>query len=190
MLYPIVSKFNWIDILIIICILRLSYIGLKRGLAIEAFKFVNLIFCSFAALHFYTILARLINSKLTALPIEAAKILSYSLLCFIITIIFRIIREGFFAMMTVESITSVSKICGFILGAVRGVIISGLIIFGLCISTIHYVELSAKSSYLGSKFVHVPAKIYEATFWGFVQKVSSEQVFNSDVPKALEAEAE
>ena len=90
--------------------------------------------------------------------------------------------------MKIESITTVSKISGFILGAVRGIIISGLIVFGLCISTVHYLELSAKSSYLGTKLVHVPAKIYEGTFWGFIHKITSDQEFNSDVPNAIKTE--
>jgi len=166
----------------------MCYIGLKWGIGIEIFKLLNLLVCSFVALHFYSILGAFINSKITALPIEPAKIFSYCILCIVITLIFRILREGFFAMMRVESITTANKISGFVLGTVRGIMISGLIVFGLCISTIHYLELSAKTSYLGSKIVHIPTKIYEGTFWGLIHKLSSDQEFNSDIPKAINTE--
>jgi len=53
---------------------------------------------------------------------------------------------------------------------------------------VRYVAMSAKSSFLGSKFVVIPIKIYESTFWGAVHKFSVDQEFNADVPKALNAE--
>ncbi|MBL7197116.1 MAG: CvpA family protein [Candidatus Omnitrophica bacterium] len=186
MLYPYVSQFNWIDILIIICTLRTCYIGLRKGLGIELFKVINLFFCSFVTLHFYFALGEFIQSKIPALPLEPAAIFSYILLIFIITMLFRILREGFFVIVKTETISNISKYSGLFLGFIRGVIISAFIIFGLLISTIHYLELSARTSFFGSRVVKLQLKIYEGLFYGSVAKIFPDQSFNQEVIKVLE----
>lgn len=188
MLYPYVSQFNWVDILIIICTLRMCYIGLKRGLGIELFKLLNLVFCSFVVLHYYYTFGEFINKKIPALPIEPAIIFSYIVLITIITVLFRILREGFFVFVKTESIGNLSKYSGLLLGFVRGIIISAFIIFGFLISTVHYVDLSGRTSYFGSKIVKLPVKMYEGIFYGITSKIISNQGFNQEAVKTLEKE--
>jgi len=186
MFHTIISKLNWIDILLLICILRMGYVGLKRGLFIEIFKILNVLVCCFVTFHFYSSVGQLINSKLPPLPLDAAKIFSYTALCIIITLIFSIIREAIVVILRIETPTNIIKFLGAVLGVLRGVIISGLIIFGLYISTIHYLEMSARVSFLGQKVVMVPTKIYESIFRGFIYNLSQQQAFNNDVSKALQ----
>lgn len=190
MLYPYISQFNWIDILIIICVLRMCFIGLKRGLGTEIFKFINICFCTFVAFHFYYSLGEFISSKLPALPLEAALIFNYAVLIFIITIIFRMLREGFFVFIKTETVSAVSKYSGLIVGFIRGILISGLIIFGLLISTVHYFELSARTSFLGPRILQFQIKTYEAIFNGIVAKIFPDQSLNQEVIKVLEVKAE
>jgi uncharacterized membrane protein required for colicin V production len=166
----------------------MCYVGLKRGLGIELFKLVNLVFCSFVVLHYYSALGTFIQSKMPVLPIEPAIIFSYVLLILIITLLFRIFREGFFVFIKTEAIGNLSKYSGLLLGFVRGIIISAFIIFGLLISTVHYFELSARTSFFGSKIVVLPVKIYENIYQGFTSKIFRNQVFNQDVIKILEKE--
>lgn len=186
MLYPYVSQFNWIDILIIICCLRMCYIGLKRGFGIELFKVINLIFCTFFALHFYLILGEFINNKISALPLEAASIFSYILLIFIITILFRILREGFFILVKSETTNTISKSLGLFIGFIRGLLISGLILFGLLISTMHYLEMSSSVSFFGPRLLKIPVQIYENLFYGVVSKIFPEQGFNQEIKNVIE----
>lgn len=186
MLYPYISQFNWIDIVLIICFIRMGYVGLKRGFGVELFKFTNLLFCAFIAFHFYYTLAELLNTKLPVLPIEAAAITCYIVLLFLITILFRILREGFFIVLKSETISSASKFLGLFVGFIRGSFIGGFIIFGLLISTVHYFELSARTSFLGPKIVKIPIKIYEGIFYSSVSKLFPDQAFNQEITKVLE----
>lgn len=188
MLYPYVSQFNWIDILIIICSLRMCYIGLKRGMGIELFKLLNLVFCSFVVFHYYFALGEFIHNKIPALPVEPAIIFSYIVLITIITILFRILREGVFVFVKTETIGSFSKYLGLFLGFIRGILISALIIFGLMVSTIHYFELSARTSFFGSKIVKLPVNIYVGILSGATSRIFPEQALNQDVIKVLEQE--
>ena len=186
MLYPYVSQFNWIDILIIICCLRMCYIGLKKGMGIELFKLLNLAFCSFVVFHYYSALGEFLHNKLPALPVEPAIIFSYIVLITIITLLFRILREGFFVFVKTEIVGNFSKYLGLILGFIRGILISALIIFGLMISTIHYFDLSARTSFFGSKIVKLPINIYVGTLSGATSRVFPEQALNQDVINVLE----
>ena len=190
MLYPYISQFNWIDILLIICILRMCYIGSRRGIGIELFKAANLCFCAFVALHFYFSLGEFMHIKIPALPLEAAAIFNYVILLVIITIIFKILRDGILIFFKGETVSSISKYLGLIFGFIRGVFISGLIIFGLLISTIHYFELSARTSFFGSKIVKFPMKTYEIVFYGIVAKVFPDQSINQEALKTLEGNFE
>lgn len=186
MLYSYISQFNWVDILLIALLLRFCYISLKKGLGVEIFKTVNLFFCAFAAFHFYSALAEFLNTKIPALPLEPAEIFSYVFLIFIITIIFRIFREAIFVFAKTESISTISKYTGLLLGCLRGVVIGGFIIFGLFISTIHYLELSAKTSCFGPKAVKIPIKIYEIIFKGAVANIFPDQTFNQKTITIIE----
>lgn len=190
MLYPYISQFNWIDILIIICVLRMCYVGLKRGFGIEIFKVINLIFCCFVALHFYYAFAEFLNGKLPVLPLDAAVIFCYVLLICVITILFRILREGFFVLVKNDSINPISKFLGLFLGFIRGTLISSLIIFGLIISTVHYFDLSSRTSFFGPKIVKLPLKIYESIFNNAVAKIFPDQSFNQEIINTLESKPE
>ncbi|MDD5617485.1 MAG: CvpA family protein [Candidatus Omnitrophica bacterium] len=183
MFYPYISQFNWVDILIIILVIRMCYIGLRKGLGIEAFKLLNLLICAFVAFHFYSALGEFINSKIPALPLEATFIFTYIILIFVITIIFRIIRDGFFMMLRAEDDSAAGRYLGLIVGFARGALISGFVIFALLISTVRYLDLSARTSFLGLKAAKVATKTYEFTFFGVVSKIFPDQGFNQEVTR-------
>ncbi|MDD5292117.1 MAG: CvpA family protein [Candidatus Omnitrophica bacterium] len=189
MFYQYISQFNWVDILVIILTIRMCYIGLKRGLGIEVFKFISLCFCSFVAFHFFYSLGEFINSKIPILPLESTLIFTYLVLIFIITIIFTIIRDGFLMVIRTEGDSPTSKYLGITLGFIRGLLISGFVIFALLISNIRYFELSCRSSFLGPKIVNMTTKTYEFAFYGIVSKIFPDQNFNQEVTKATQEKA-
>jgi len=187
MLYPYISQFNWIDIIIIICIVRMCYVGLKTGVGVEIFKTLGLLFCAFIALHFYIIIGSFLNSKMPPLPVEPASIFCYVVLVTIVTLLFRILREGFFAIVKSETISLLSKWLGLFLGFLRGILVSGFMLYGLLISTNHYCDLSVRTSYFGLKAAAVPIKIYEGVYNGAISKIFPDQPFNSEPIRVLES---
>jgi len=189
MFYPYISQFNWVDILIIILTIRMCYIGLKRGLGVEVFKFINLCFCSFVAFHFFYSLGEFINNKIPVLPLESTLIFTYLVLILIITVIFIIIRDGFLMVIRTEGDSPASKYLGLILGFIRGLLISGFVIFALLISHIRYLELSCRASFLGPRVVVMTTRTYEFVFYGIVSKIFPDQNFNQEVTKAIQAKS-
>lgn len=186
MLYPYISEFNWLDLIAIAVILRMCYIGIKRGFVVEAFKAFNIVICSFVALHFYYGFGELLHSIIKPFPVDSASIFCYVFLLCLITLIFRVLREGFFIFFKSEAIGTLSKIGGSIIGVLRGVVICGLISYGLMISNNYYFDLSTRTSILNSRFVKTPVKIYESLLRGIAFRVLPEENMNSEVKKTLE----
>ena len=186
MFYPYISEFNWVDLIAISVLLRMCYIGLKRGFGVEVFKTLNVLFCSFVVLHFYYAFGELFHSIIKPFPVDSASVFSYILLLCIITLIFRFLRDGFFIFFKSETIGKPSKIAGCITGVLRGIIINGLIAYGLLISNNHYLDLSTRTSVLDSKFVKVPIKIYESSLQEIAVRIFPDQAVNNKITEVLE----
>lgn len=181
MLYSYVSEFNWVDIIVIILLLRMCYVGVRLGLGIEVFKIINVFFCSFIALHFYYACGELLHSLLPPLPVDPAATFSFILLLLIISLMFRVLRDAFFVFFKRGEAGKTSTLFGGMLGLTRGAAISGLFAFTLLISHNHYLELSARTSLLGSQLAKIPIKIYEITFHGVIVKILPDQDFNTKI---------
>lgn len=190
MIYPYISECNWVDIVAVVIILRMCYVGIKQGFGVEVFKMINLCFCSFIALHFYYSLGEFLHSVLPPLPTEPAATFSFLLLLIVITLIFRVLRDTFFVFFKKGEANKTSILLGGAIGALRGIGIAGLIAFGLVISQNHYLELSSRTSVLGGRFIKVPVKIYEFVFNKILSNVSADQSFNEKVIEAFKKKEE
>jgi hypothetical protein len=78
-----------------------------------------------------------------------------------------------------EAIPALSKWGGLLLGLGRGVIAASLVVFLLFISTIDYLNASAKGSYLGRRVFNVSISTYEALWNGLMNKLVTGEKFNN-----------
>lgn len=47
------STFNWVDVLVIILLIRAGFVGWTKGLTLEFFKFIGIVVTMFVSLRFY-----------------------------------------------------------------------------------------------------------------------------------------
>ena len=75
----IFQQTNFLDIVIIILVIRICYIAAKGGLAVEVFKLLGALFATYISMHFYTGLADNIKKGLLpkGMPIEFADFLVF-----------------------------------------------------------------------------------------------------------------
>lgn len=179
---------NWVDLLIIGAIGRMCYIGIKTGAGIELFKLLSLWFATVVSFHIYTTpLSDYLNTKLPALPLDAGDVFVFCCLVTVITLLFRIIRESFFLLVKIEAHNAIDKWIGLAVGCLRGFWIASFGLFIMTISTVGYLETSAKSSLLGSKLIAMAPNIYKGSAEGFISKIiPSFGQPNEEVFKAVE----
>lgn len=177
---------NWVDFLMIALILRTCYIGIKTGIGIELFKLFSLWLVTVSAFHVYTTpLSDMLNEKLPALPLDAGDVFVFASLVTLITVLVRIIRESFFLLVKIEAQNSWDKWAGLCVGFIRGIWMASIGLFIMTISTIQYLEVSAKTSLFGSKVLNVAPNIYKSNYEGLFSRFIPGQI-NPEPFKALE----
>jgi uncharacterized membrane protein required for colicin V production len=163
--------FNWVDFLMIVLIVRMCYIGIKTGVGIELFKLFSLWLVTVTAFHVYTTpLSDLLNEKLPALPLDAGDVFVFVALTVAVTLLIRIVRESFFMLVKIEAKSALDKWAGMAIGFLRGLWICSIGLFIMTISTIEYLEVSAKSSLFGHKLIAMAPTIYKASYEGVIGK--------------------
>jgi uncharacterized membrane protein required for colicin V production len=177
---------NWVDFLIMGAIVRMCFIGMRTGVAIELFKLLSLWVTTVVSFHIYTTpLSDYLNSKLPALPLDAGDVFVFVCLLGIITILFRVVRESFFLLVKIEAHNVLDRWAGLAIGCLRGFWVASIALFVMTISTVNYLEVSAKSSLFGSKLLSMAPSIYRTSYEGFVAKFIPYGDVNPAVDQAL-----
>ncbi len=187
MLSKYIIGINWVDFLTIGLIVRMCYIGVKTGAAIELFKLFSLWLAIVITFHVYTTpLSDILNTKLPALPIDAGDVFVFCALIAVITLVIRIIRESFFLLVKIEAHNTLDRWGGFMIGLLRGLWISSIALFIMTISTIQYLETSAKTSLFGSKLLNMAPAVYKGSYEGLILKFLVSSKVNEEVFKAVD----
>ncbi|MDD5282027.1 MAG: CvpA family protein [Candidatus Omnitrophica bacterium] len=183
MLINVFQQFNFLDILILIIIFRISYIAVKMGLVIEFFKLLGILFAIYTASHYYTYLSDIVQhwyiSKI--MPLEFMDFIIFTILAGAVYLVFVFLRSTFYRFMKLEAAPKLNKYGGLILGLARSYFTVGLLMYILLISSVSYLSSSVKNSYLGSRFSSVSAQTYK-WFWDSIfSKISPQEKPNSVV---------
>jgi uncharacterized membrane protein required for colicin V production len=178
---------NWVDFLLIALVLRMAYIGFRTGIGIELFKLFGLWLATILSYQFYTTpLSDFLNTKVPALPLDVGDAFVFIVVVTAVTIVVRIIRESFLLLVKIEGQNSFNKLAGLAVGLLRGLWIASLCLFIMTISTVEYLEVSAKSSLFGNKLINVAPSIYRGSYEGLILKFIPGGKINEEVFKAVE----
>jgi hypothetical protein len=75
-------------------------------------------------------------------------------------------------------VPALSKLGGLILGAGRGILTASLVVFMLSISTIPYLNTSAKQAYSGRRLFDIAISTYSQVWNGVMSKFMLNEKFN------------
>jgi len=179
----LIKQFNWVDILIIILLFRVGYISLKNGFPIALFKLCGTVLAIYASLHYYTVLSdSFLNFfSIKKAPLELIDFVSFLFLALISYFLFVLFRNIFTHLIKMEAVSTLNKWGGLFLGAIRGVLLCGLLIFMLAVSGVNYLNSSAKHSYFGSWFFGAASNTYSFLWNDLVSKFMPNEKFNLKV---------
>lgn len=145
MVDSVIKKLNWIDVLIIILLVRTTYVGFKKGFLVEIFKFVGGVLAIFIANRYYVELAKFVSGH-SFLTMEASRVLSFIALAFLGYGIIKLLQRLTFLVMKIEVVKGVEKFGGIIVGFLRGIVVSSLILMTLIVMSSSYLTKSVKEN--------------------------------------------
>lgn len=177
---PLIKQLNWVDIFILILIIRITYIGIKRGLVTELFKILGTILSIFLSMHYYPKLGNFIHER-SPLPLGFADFISFLALVIMGHLFFLMLRTTFLLLVRIEPQNILNKWGGLILGILRGLLAVSLFISILCLSTIKYFEKSAKRSFSSNYLSKIAPKTYEFLFDNLFIKFSPKERLNEEI---------
>lgn len=165
LLKEIILQINWVDVLVLILLFRISYVGFYKGLASELIPAIGTYAALIIALHYYSRMAIYIADH-TPLNEGYSRLICYLLLILIVKFLIFNVIESFLIGRIVEIhvVSLVDKIGGLILGIIRGALLVSLIIIALEITPIVYITDSVNvRSLTAGKFSQAGRLVYYKT---------------------------
>ena len=180
MLTQIKNQINWLDLFVIIILIRICYAAIKTGFPVELFKILGVILATYLSLHYYSgltsVVSILIGSK--NMPLVFLNLLSFIFLAGAGFLFFSFLRRIFFKLVKMEAVSALNKWGGFVLGITRGFLFASLVIFIFVISGIGYLKKSVTASYSGKAIFKIAPATYAWVFNGLVSKLVTGEKFN------------
>lgn len=160
MFNEILSRVNWVDLLVggiaIFCV----YNGIIKGGVVEFFKVLGMLFSTFLALHYYGQLAEILH-HLIVLPMRISEPVAFVLIWGLVVLAFKFIRDGLTVMIKSEGSGWIHKTGGALLGLVRAVLIGGLTMALFFVTNDDILIKFAQKSYSGLRLAHLSLNVYD-----------------------------
>ncbi|MCM8800345.1 MAG: CvpA family protein [Candidatus Omnitrophica bacterium] len=184
-----IKKLNWIDLFVIILLIRITYIATKTGSFLELFKLLGIVLANYLSLHYYTILADKLKLflKTKIIPVEILDFLSFFLLLIFGYFIFYILREIFLRLIKIEVVSALNRWIALFMGVVRGLIFISLIMYLFSIPVVNYFKVSIEDSYWGSRIRKFSPSLYELIWSNFMSKFMPQEKLNPEVLKIYQS---
>jgi len=184
MLLDIFQKFNWVDVFVIISLVRIGYVSFKTGFTVELFKLLGIVLATYVSLHYYTWLSDVIFYKGASsekMPLEFSDFISFALLAIAGYVVFILLRSVFYRFIKMEAAPNLQKWGGLVLGMARAFLFVGLITFMFVTSSVEYFKNSVKDSYSGSSVFKIAPATYSWIWNNITSKFMDSEKFNQTV---------
>ena len=170
----LIKGLNWIDLLIVIIVVRISYIAFQDGLSHEIFPIFGSVIMAVLGLHYYNKIALFFSENLVKAPIEILNFLTFLVIITAAGFLFKLVRILLDKIVKVEWHPLIEKFGGLIAGICRGAIASSLILIILGLVPLKYFQYSIRDrSLMGMTFLRIAPRIYEKAS-GFIPTLKME----------------
>lgn len=154
-------KINWVDILIVIYIVRAFFHGKKRGLGVEIIALISALAAWVLVLHFYQGLGQSLN-KWFLLSLPTARVVSFIGIGLFILFLGAVLGRLLKRIMKLSFLPNIERIGGYIFGTVRGISLSALVVVSLALTPAKSIQQEVYiNSFLGNYLVALSPKLHE-----------------------------
>ncbi|MFH0827014.1 MAG: CvpA family protein [Candidatus Omnitrophota bacterium] len=185
MISDILKQLNWIDFLMIVLFLRIIFMALSTGFALELFKLLGTLASLYISLHYFTVFTDWMGGRSTTakgkFPLQFMDFISLIAIAIIGYLIFVALRLVFDRFIKMEIHPLVNKGVALMLGSFRGLFLTSLLAFILAVSSVGYLKDSVRSSFTGRRVFNLAVDTYSWTWDHIASRFSAGEKFNSTV---------
>jgi len=157
----IIKHINWVDILAVIIIIRMSYAAFREGLAHELFPLFATIFVMVLSLRYYSSFGSVISKQLFNVSIQFSNFVSFLMIAIASMLVLNLINALLNNIVKVQWNPIIEKFGGLIFGAVRAFITASLVLIILALMPLPYFQRSIKDkSLIGMHVLGIGPSIY------------------------------
>ena len=149
----LLAKINWVDLLVAILMLRISYVAFRDGLSHEIFPFLGSILIMLLAMRYYTVFGSSISRNVMNMPIELANFLSFLILVAVLGLLVRLLRVLLDKIVQVQWHPIMEKFGGLAVGIMKAYVVTGIVLMTLSLMPLSYMQWSIKDKSLTGKYI-------------------------------------
>ncbi len=158
----ILRHINWVDVLAVIIIIRISYVAFQDGLSHEIFPVVTVIAGIAICLGYYNKMGGYISENLLKMPLVVSNFLSFLVLAMGTGFIFKLIRVLLDKIIKVEWHPLIERFGGLVFGIVRAFLVASLVLMTITLAPFKYLQWSVRDrSMTGMHILRIGPGIYE-----------------------------
>ena len=185
----ILSIINWIDVAMLVLLIRIVFIGIKTGFVTELFKLIGVLSAVFIGFHYYTFLAVFISKK-TSWSLDVMEFLFFVLLVFLTVLAVKYLRDGFLMIFKFETTNpGVNQWGAGLFSVIRALFLASLIMFGILLSRVEWLQKETLTSVSQKLALKVAPNTYSFLFDNFVGKLFAGQKFNDQSVNVFSAKS-
>ena len=159
----IIRQLNWIDVLVIILVIRISYVAFQEGLSHEIFPLISGIASIIISLRYYHKLGGFFSNAMPALSKAISNFTGFCLLVIGTGLAFKFVRIVLNKVIKVQWHPLIERFGGLVFGACRGAITACLVLETMVMAPLPYLQWSIRDrSFSGVYFVRIGPTVYEA----------------------------
>lgn len=186
----IFQRINWVDILVLIVMLRTGYVALQDGLSHEILPLFGSALMIVFSLHYYKSISQFVYDAGFAIPIEVLYPVVFLIIAILIGLIFRLVKAVLDKLIKVTWHPLVEKFGGLVAGLVRGALSVSMILIFLTLLPLSYLQWSVRDrSVTGLYFLRIGPELYEKTAVIMPNiRLGGEKISSKELMKGLTAD--
>lgn len=158
----IITRINWVDVFILILLLRMGYVAFRDGLSREIFPLIGSVVLIVVSLQSYKSLGSWLSQKFFSMPLDMANLLAFLLLSAGIGLLFKLVKAVLDRIIKVEWHPIIERFGGIIAGVVRSFITAGIVLTIIVLMPLPYLRWSVcERSLTGKYFLGIGPAIYQ-----------------------------
>lgn len=158
----ILSRINWVDILILIVMLRTSYLSFQRGLSHEIFPLFGSIVMISLALRYYTTLSDIAARYVLKLPQDILNLLAFVAILSALGVVCKLTGALLDSIFKMTWHPFIEKFGGLLIGVIKASVVTSMVLIVLSLVPLSYLQHSVRDkSLMGMRFLKIGPNIYE-----------------------------